>query len=110
MDILETNRREKPHMNIKEYMKRAISDPECELEFVYGDNPRNGRLSKTQFTDTLNYLRQNFKSQTDSTTLDIQLHYPLLNHLQEELLHEYKYRLLHNNHPLNDKYNIFFFE
>ena len=61
MDILATNRRAKPHMNIKEYMKRAISDPECELEFVYGDNPRNGRLSKTQFTDTLNYLRQNLK-------------------------------------------------
>ena len=36
-------------MNIKEYMKRAIGDPECELEFVYGDNPRNGCLSKTQF-------------------------------------------------------------
>tara|TARA_B100000900_G_scaffold416030_1_gene448594 strand:+ start:2437 stop:6579 length:4143 start_codon:yes stop_codon:yes gene_type:complete len=78
MDILATSRREKPHMNIKEYMKRAISDPECELEFVYGDNPRNGRLSKTQFTDTLNYLRQNFKSQADSTTLDIQLHYTKL--------------------------------
>ena len=78
MDILATNRREKPHMNIKEYMKRAISDSECELEFVYGDNPRNGRLSKTQFTDTLNYLRQNLKSQADSTTLDIQLHYTKL--------------------------------
>ena len=78
MDILETNRREKPHMNIKEYMKRAISDPECELEFVYGDNPRNGRLTKTQFLHVLNNLRQTYRGKAETNTLDIQIHYSKL--------------------------------
>ena len=78
MDILATCRREKPHMNIKEYMKRAIRDPECELECVYGDNPRNGRLTKMQFLHVLNNLRQTYKGKAETNTLDIQLHYSKL--------------------------------
>ena len=74
MDIFTTNYRELPHQNIKEYMKRALSSSNCELEWIYGSHPRK-TLSKIEFLRVLNKLRQDYKNNNTSNTLDIRLQY-----------------------------------
>ena len=74
MDIFTTNYRESPHQNIKEYMKRALSSSNCELEWIYGSHPRK-TLSKVEFLRVLNKLRQDYKNNNTSNTLDIRLQY-----------------------------------
>ena len=33
----------------KEYIKRAINRSDCELEFIYGSNPKNGYIKRDDF-------------------------------------------------------------
>ena len=74
MNILTTNRREANHQTINEYMKRALSSSECELEWIYGSHPRK-TLSKIEFLRILNSCRQEYTIHQDSNTLDIRLQY-----------------------------------
>ena len=67
MDIFTTNYRESPHQNIKEYMKRALSSSNSELEWIYGSHPRK-TLSKIEFLRVLNKLRQEYKNNNTSNT------------------------------------------
>jgi len=50
---------------------KAIRDPECELEFIYGQYPKND-ITKSDFMRLLHHLRERYESLGSSTTLDIQ--------------------------------------
>ena len=74
MNILTTNRKGGPYESIDQYMKRALTSSDCELEWIFGSHPRN-TLSKKEFLRMLNYLQQNYKSQGETNDLDIRLQY-----------------------------------
>ncbi|MAD57228.1 MAG: hypothetical protein CMK44_01465 [Porticoccus sp.] len=53
------------------YMKEAIKNNNCELEFVYGSHPKNYPLNRNEFIRILKDVRQKYNSISESTTLDI---------------------------------------
>ena len=72
MNILTTNRKGGPYETIEHYMKTALTSSEYELELIYGSHPRN-TLKKIEFIRVLDYLKQNYKFQSETNNLDIKL-------------------------------------
>ena len=55
----------------KQYVQRAINREDCELEFVYGSNPRNGFIKREDFIRMLNIFKQKYELISENNTLDI---------------------------------------
>lgn len=60
--------------DVQDRFVKAIRDSECELEFIYGQYPKND-IQKSDFMRILHHLRERYESLGTSTTLDIQKTY-----------------------------------
>lgn len=55
------------------YLKEAILNNNCELEFAYGIHPKEKPITQTEFLRLLSSIRQKYKNISESSTLDINL-------------------------------------
>ena len=53
-----------------QYIKRAIEDKNCELEFVYGGDYKT-KMNREDFLRVLNILKQKYPLLHEENTLDI---------------------------------------
>ena len=57
----------------KQYIQRAINRSNCELEFVYGSNAKNGYIKREDFIRMLNEFKQKYELLSEDNTLDINI-------------------------------------
>ena len=60
-------------LRLNSYIKEAIVNNTCELEFIYGSHPKEKPITQTEFLRLLSSIRQKYKNISESSTLDITL-------------------------------------